>query len=397
MYSTVLLISGAAAASLVLGACSQAPASSPGAALPPTPVAEVLVRSVEVSSTHTARVEAAQRVELRPRVSGVIEAVLFQEGDLVSVGQTLFRIDPRPFDAALQRAAAELAHAEARLVLARAEAARADRLGEQQAISVEERERRRAAALEAQARADAARAALSTARLDREFADVKAPIPGRAGRALVTRGNFVAAGMQQSALTTIVSAQPLHVYLDVSDGPLAAEVAAARQQGQARLKAWRARVLAPGGSRVLAEGPIDFADNEIMAGTGTLRLRARVPATDAGLMPGMFARVQLVTGERREAVLIDDKAVGADQGQRYVLVAKPDNVLEYRPVKLGPLADGLRVVQSGLAAGDAIVVSGLTRVRPGTRIDPQRVAMGAQPAEPARADNRRAGKSPNPS
>lgn len=363
----------AAAVAAALSGCSEAPASTPAAPPPSAPVAEVLVQAVEQSAVFTGRVDAVERVEVRPRVAGTIERVLFREGEKVRAGQPLFVIDPRPFDVAVQRAAAELANREARLSLATAEAERAERLAAENAISSEERDRRRAALKESVARMEAARAALAGARLDREFSDIRAPIAGRIGRANVTAGNLVAAGTAQPPLATLVSEEALYVYLEVNDGPLAAEIGLGRSQGKELLRHWKARVLGADGA-LLAEAPIDFADNEVAAGTGTLRLRARV-THGAGLLPGMFARVQLVTGERRDAVLVDDRAIGADQGQRYVIVARADNQLEYRAVRLGALSGTLRVVESGLAAGESIVVNGLMKVRPGMTVQPKRVAM----------------------
>lgn len=376
-----------ALASLASG-CSEAPAA-PATEPASAPVAEVIVREVELASIHAGRVEAAQRVELRPRVAGVIQEVLFREGEKVTPGQPLFRIDPRPFDAALQKAQADVAAAEVRAQLARTEAARADRLAQENAISTEGRERRRAVLLEAEAALEAARAAAAAARLDREFSELRAPISGRAGRANVTAGNYVGAGLQQGPLTTIVSTDALHVYFEVADGVVASRLIEARRAPAGGLAKWKARIELPDGSGQL-DAPINFADNEVATGTGTLKLRARVDGASA-LLPGMFVRVHLTTGAPREAVLIDEKAVGVDQGRRYVLAARADNVLEYRAVTLGPKSGGLRVVASGLERGDRIVVSGLMRLRPGVPVKPRPVAMGADPGVGGQAVSPRPG------
>jgi RND family efflux transporter MFP subunit len=379
-----------AAASLlaagVLTACQ--PAVEPAAAAtadaaqvaPPVAVAPVLQRSIAQAVTHVGRVEASQRVELRPRVAGHIEAVLFKEGDIVRAGQPLFRIDTRPFDAALERARAELELTRARETLTRGEAERARRLAAEQAISAEELERRTAAHAEARARVAAAQAALQAASLDREFAVIQAPISGRIGRALVTAGNYVDAGASRAPLAMIVATAPLHVHFDVSEPSLLERLATERSTTR-----WRARVLEAHTGRELALAPIDFADNEMAAGSGTLRLRARIDQPASALVPGQFVRAQLLTGDAQATLLVQDKVIGTEQGRRFVLVVDDKQAVEYRPVTVGPLHDDLRVVTSGLKAGERIVMSGLMRVRPGMTVQPQPVAMDTPPAPQAAA------------
>lgn len=371
------------AAALVACQPAVAPAAAAPGAAPPAPVvtaATVIERRLEQATTHVGRIEPAQRVELRPRVSGHVEAVLFKEGELVQAGQPLFRIDPRPFDAALARVRAELALARSRETLARSEAERARRLAAEQALSTEEHERRSAALAEAQARSAAADAALQAAALDREFAVVRAPISGRIGRALVTAGNAVAAGPAQAPLATLVATAPLHVHVDVSDP------ATLQQLGSRRsLAEWRLRVLNPGTGQALAVAPVDFSDNEVAPGAGTLRLRARIDQPAPQLLPGQFVRAQLATGAAAPVLLVQDKAIGTDQGRRYVLVVDDQQALQYRPVTLGPLHGELRVVSAGLKAGERIVVSGLMRARPGMTVQAQMTAMDAAPAAQAAA------------
>jgi multidrug efflux system membrane fusion protein len=336
------------------------------------PVAPVLQRTLAQAVSQVGRVEPAQRVELRPRVSGHFDAVLFKEGYVVSAGQTLFRIDVRPYEAALERARAEAKLAAARETLTRAEAERAQRLAAEQAIAAEEVDRRTAAYAEAQARSAAAQAAVQSAALDREFAVIRAPIDGRIGRALVTAGNYVGAGASQSPLAIVVSASPLHVHFDVADPALLDRLAADRSTSQ-----WRARILEAQTGRELAVAPIDFADNEIVANAGTRRLRARIDNPATTLVPGQFVRAQLTTGDAEPALLVQDKAIGTDQGRRFVLVVDDRQAVEYRPVTVGAAHGDLRVVTTGLKAGDRIVVSGLMRVRPGMTVAPQPVAMDA--------------------
>jgi len=307
-----LTLSLAAAASIV--ACqpaigsSNAQTSAAAPAVPAVAVAPVQQRTVSPQFAQVGRVEAAQRVEIRPRVSGHVEAVLFREGDLVRAGQPLFRIDPRPFDIALERARAELQLARARETLARAEAERAQRLAKEAAISAEELERRTAAHGEAAARAAAAQAQVQAAALDREFSVITAPVAGRIGRALITPGNYVAAGSQQP-LATIASVAPLHVYFDAGDPALVAQVAADRKQP------WNAQILDPRTGAAITTAPIDFIDNEMAGATGTLRMRARIERASA-LVPGQFVRVQLA-GTPAESLLVPEKAIGSDQGQSF--------------------------------------------------------------------------------
>lgn len=372
-----------ALATLVIAGCStEASQSPPTPTGVPVQAAEVIYKPVELKTVHTGRIEAAERVELRPRVSGYVDAVLYREGGVVKAGQKLFRIDSRPFEAALMRARAELARAEARANVAGSEAARAERLFALNAISGEERERRQATHAEAQAQAEAARAGVRMAELDLEFASVTAPVSGRAGRAMVTKGNFVAAGSQQAPLTTLTSVDPIHVYFDIGEGPLAALAATMGT----RKPGWRVRVLGEDLQSELATGTVDFTDNEIARGSGTLRLRARLANPRGALLPGMFVRVELGTGERRQAILVDEKAIGTDQGQRHVLVVREDRLLEYRPVKVGAMVEGLRVIEAGLKPGESIVVNGLTRVRPGTLVAAQTVPMLGTARSPAPAD-----------
>lgn len=372
---TLSLLSAAAIVACQPAVGTAAAASTAAAApAPVVHVAAVQRRAVAPQFTQVGRVEAARRVEIRPRVAGHIDAVLFREGDIVRAGQPLFRIDPRPFDVALERARADLQLARARESLARSEADRARRLAGEQAISAEEAERRGAAHAEAIARSAAAQAALQAAALDREFAVVTASTQGRIGRAMVTAGNYVAAGSGQP-LATLAATAPLHVYFDVGDAALIGRLAAEREPGR-----WQARVIDPQSGAALATAPVDFVDNEMAGATGTLRLRARIDKPTAGLVPGQFVRVHLA-GTAVDSLLVPEKAIGTDQGQRFVLVVKPDQQLEYRAVGLGPLHGDQRVIASGLQSGEQVVVSGLMKVRPGMKVQPQAAPSPAQQAQ----------------
>lgn len=374
LAGTLAVAAIAAAAAAVLAACQPAvpEVQAAAAAAPPTvPVAPVRTVAMDAAPTQVARVEAAQQVELRPRVSGPIDTVLFREGDVVRAGQPLFQIDPRPYDAALARARAELQLAKARESLAGGEAERARALHADRAIAAEELERRNAAHAEAQARRAAAEASVQTAQLERDFTVVRAPIEGRVGRALVTAGNVVAAGANATALTTLVSISPLHVHIDVADRELLQRLAESRGT-----KGWKARVLDANGQRELALAPIDFSNHSIDAATGTVRLRARIDAPVAGLMPGQYVRAQVTSGAAQPVLLVPDKAIGTDQGRRFVLVVDAFGKVEYRPVGIGAAQGSDRIVTEGLKAGEQVIVSGLMRVRPGMTVQPQ----AAEPA-----------------
>lgn len=373
-------------AAAVLVACQpalpDANAATPAVAEPPSvPVARVMQSQLEATHTQVARVEPSQRVDLRPRVTGPVESVLFREGDLVRAGQPLFQIDPRPFDANLARARAELQLAQVHEAHTASEAERAKAMRADGAMAIEAFERRVAAHAEARARRAAAEAALQAAALDREFTLVRAPISGRIGRALVTEGNFVASGSGATPLTSIVSIAPLHLHFDVSDPGVLTRLVADR--GTSGMKDWRARILDAEGRHELAEAPVDFADHSIEAATGTLRLRARVDAPPAGLIPGAFVRVRLATGQREPALLVPDKAIGTDQGRRFVLVVDHDGKVEYRPVSVGAGHQEHRIVTAGVKAGEQVIVSGLMRVRPGMTVRAQPPA--GDPAQ-AKAD-----------
>jgi multidrug efflux system membrane fusion protein len=365
-------------AAISLTACkpvvNPAEASPPAAAEAPAVAVARAQASSAAAESLVARVEAAQKVELHARVAGPVDRVLFREGQFVKAGQALFQIDPRPFDAAVARARADLKVARARETLAASEVERAKLLQADRALAAEELERRLAAHAEAQARSAAAEAALQTVQLDRDFSTVRAPISGRIGRTLVTPGNFVAAGNGSAALTSIVSVSPLHVHVDVAERLLPAS---ARGSG---LPALTARVLDADGRQELAMAPIDFSHHSIESATGTLRLRARIDKPMPGLMPGQYVRVELQGPTRSSALLVPDEAVGTDQGRRYLLVVKHDGVVEYRPVEVGAAQNGQRIVRSGLQAGEQVIVSGLTRVRPGMKVRPLLHAVA--PAQP---------------
>ncbi len=379
--AVLALLGLTAGAPLLLTACNPDAAQAAAAQAPSAPqvsVAEVLERQITTFQEFTGRIEAVERVELRPRVSGYIESVAFQEGAEVKKGDVLFMIDPRPYEASLKRARAELARAQSAHRQAHTEKERAEKLLALRALSQEEFDARTAGSERSAADVQAAQAAVDAAELDLAFTRVRAPISGVVGKAEVTAGNFVASG--ETLLTRLVSIDPVYVRFE---GDEAAYLRQARQQrelgGQAAAQpVWVGLANEDGHPH---KGVVVFTDNELDAQTGTIRARARLSNRDRLFTPGLFARVKLGEGATHQAILIEDRAVGTDQTRRFVYVVKADNSLEYRPVELGPLHEGLRVVRDGLAPGERIVVNGLMHVRPGVTVDPQLVAMRAPAGE----------------
>lgn len=373
----------ALAAAMTLTGCGSNAAAQAAAAPPPpqVDVAQVVARQVTEFDEFTGRFEAIQRVEIRPRVSGYISSVNFTEGREVKKGDVLFVIDPRPYEATYKHAKAQLDQAHSQATLAQSERVRATKLLESHAISQEEYDSRVASLEQADSNVEAAQAALDSAALDLSFTRVTAPIDGRISRALITLGNLVTAG--QTELTTLVSLDPIYVRFDGDEQAYLKYIKLAREAAQAKSKTNEAGTT---GSEVMVglanesgyphQGVMVFVDNELDPTTGTIRGRAKLDNHDRAFTPGLFARVKLMGSNQYNALLINDSAVGTDQTVRYVLVVGADNKVEYRPVKLGPIIDGLRVVTDGLKAGETIVVSGLQRVRPGSPVTPARVAMG---------------------
>ncbi|HET7471468.1 MAG TPA: efflux RND transporter periplasmic adaptor subunit [Gemmatimonadales bacterium] len=365
------------AAALSLAGCSSKPPAPPPP--PGVSVAPVLQRDLAEWDEFSGRLQAVDQVEIRPRVSGYIKRVTFTEGREVRKGETLFEIDPRPYQADLDRAQAQLEQARTAADLAAREVARAEKLVNVQAISREEFDSRTSAQANSVAAVRAAEAAVETARLNLGWTQVRSPIAGRVSRAEVTEGNLVQAGPPDATLlTTVVSLDSMYLYFD-SD-----EQTYLRYSGQAATdgtKGWHDERLPvylglANETGFPHQGRLDFVDNRIDPATGTIRTRAIFSNKDRRFTPGLFARVKLVGGQRRPALLVRDAAVGTDQDRKFVLVLAKGDSLAYRPVELGRLSDdGLRIVRSGLQPGEQVVVNGLMRVRPGIKVTPTVVAM----------------------
>jgi RND family efflux transporter MFP subunit len=365
------------AAAFSLAGCSPKPPAPPPP--PGVSVAPVLQRDVAEWDEFSGRLQAVDQVEIRPRVSGYIKRVTFTEGREVRKGETLFAIDPRPYQADLDRAQAQLEQARTAADLAAREVARAEKLVKVQAISREEFDSRTSAQANSVAAVRAAEAAVETARLNLEWTQVRSPIAGRVSRAEVTEGNLVQAGPPDATLlTTVVSLDSMYLYFD-SD-----EQSYLRYAGRAAAdsgKGWHSDRLPvymglANETGFPHEGRLDFVDNRLDPATGTIRTRAIFSNRDRRFTPGLFARVKLVGGKREPALLVRDAAIGTDQDRKFVLVLAKGDSLAYRPVELGRLSDdGLRIVRSGLEPGEQVVVNGLMRVRPGIKVTPKVVAM----------------------
>ncbi len=351
---------------------SEATAGGP-AGPPEVGVAAPIVRQVTDHAEFTGRLSAVETVAVRARVGGFIDRIHFEEGELVEAGDLLVSLDARPFQADLSQRDAERAEAEVRLALAESEAARVEPLVDRRAVSIEEVEQRRRAVETARAELAAATARFDRARLDLEFTRVLAPVAGRVGRALVTRGNLIGGGGGDSTvLTTLVSLDPMYFYFTPDE-----------RTAQRLLKQAPGRelsvVLRLEGEGSTLEGRVDFFDNQVDPSTGTLQVRAVFPNPAGSLRPGMFGRLEAQLGESRPAILVPDAAVGRDQTQKILYVIDDDEIAQRQVVTIGRLVDGWRVIESGLSADDRVVVEGLLRVRPGSAVAPRLVT----PEEPS--------------
>jgi len=342
------------------------------------------------------RLEAVQRVDVQPRVSGAVQAVHFKEGALVRAGDLLFTVDPAPYAAEVDRAEAQVVAAKARMAYTQSESERATRLWDERAIAQKEYDERVNARREADANLRAAQAALQTAKLNLGYTQVKAPVNGRVGRIEVTVGNLVSSGAGAPVLTTLVSVDPMYASFDADEQIVAQALQGLQSASQGR--STRALIetipvqmgVGTSGGTPYA-GHLQLIDNQVDAKSGTVRVRAVFGNVDGTLMAGQFARIRMGQPQTTQAVLINERAVGTDQSKKFVLVVGEGNKAEYREVQLGAPVDGLRVVTSGLKAGERIVVNGLQRVRPGVVVAPQDVPMDAK-AE--LADGRSAAKQP---
>ena len=361
-----------ALAGALASGCGNAPPPAP----PPPAVTIAVVPSREITEWDevSGRFEAVDAVEIRPRVSGYLRRVAFVEGKEVRKGEILFEIDPRPYQAELARAEAALDQARSGAALAARDVERARRLVDVKAISQEEFDGRVSAASQGVASVRGAEAMVATARLNLEWTQVRAPIAGRVGRAEVTEGNLVQAGPPAATLlTTVVSLDPIYVTFETDEPTFLRFTAKGSGPRDARRPISLGLANEDGGFP--HTGYIDFVDNQLDPRSGTIRTRAVFSNTERRFTPGLFARLRLAGSGRSTATLVLDRAIGTDQDKKYVLVVTADSTVAWRPVQIGRLVDGFRVVQSGLEAGERIVINGLQKVRPGMKITPTLAAM----------------------
>lgn len=369
---TVKIAVASALIAAALYGCSKGQ-EAPAQGAPPVTVAAPLSQQVVDWDEFTGRFEAPRSVDVRARVGGYIQSVHFKDGDFVRQGQLLFTLDPRPAQAALASARAQLAQGQAQLTLARTELTRAEGLLASQAVSQAEVDAKRGAVQTAEAAVAAANAAIRARQLDVEFTRVTAPISGRVSDRRVDPGNLIGGGSSAGdVLTTIVSSSPIYFVFDGS------EALALKYQRDARNGAAPIRIRLQDETSYDRTGTLDFTDNAIDASSGTIRLRAVVQNADGFLKPGMFGHAQLAGSGGYAAMLVPDAAIVTDGPRKVVYVVGKDGAVAAKPVQLGPIANGLRVVRTGLTPDDRVIINGLQRARPGQKVTAQNGIIKAE-------------------
>lgn len=379
-----------------------APAPPPAAVTVSTPLAEELIEWDE----YTARFDAVEAVDVRARVSGYLNEIAFKDGQNVRKGDLLYVIDPRPFERALDQARAELAQATTRAENATLDVDRGRPLMERKVLSEKAYDDRANLLRDAQAAVKVAEAKIALAELDLSFTRISSPIDGRISRSQVTSGNWISAGAAANAtlLTSIVSQNPVYVYFDVSENNYLKYKRLAERGvgGGAGGKGSAVEVAMPDETGFPHKGLLDFVDNRLDPGTATVRMRATVDNARLLFSPGMFARVRIAGSARYKGLLLPDAAIGTDQASKFVLVVGADGVVARRPVRLGPMHAGLRIVRDGIQAGDLVVTKGLQRARPGQKVAPKQepiraaetVSPSASPSVPSAAGQNGSGGAP---
>ena len=377
-FRPVLLISA-----LSLAACGEKSAQPPAAAAPSVTVATPVKRTVTDWDEFTGRFEAVEQVDVRARVGGFVTRVGFSDGQLVHKDELLYLIDSRPYDAAAAQVDGQLADARARVELGKRELDRTLELQKSQNVADAVVDQKRQALQAAAASVIQSEAALKRAQLDQEYTHVLAPIDGRVGRHLVSVGNLVQGGDSGATLlTTLVSLDPIHIYFDMDEQTYLRnnKLWVEGKRPSSRDTPNPVEILLAGETKPSHEGGMDFVDNRLDVSTGTLRVRARVPNQDLSILPGQFARVRLIGSSPYEALLIPDTAIASDQSRKIVFVVKDDDTVEAKPVTLGALDEGLRIVKDGLKPEDKVIVEGLQRARVGQKVAPHAAPAAAPPA-----------------
>ncbi len=360
---------------------SEPPAPAPAPQAVTVKVADVTPRPVTLWAEYSGRLEAVDRVEIRPRVSGAIQSFHFREGALVKKGDLLATIDPAPYEAAVERARADVEAPAAQARLAALDVDRGKSLLSSNTVSQSTVDQRVSAYDQAVANANAAKAALRTAELELGYTEVRAPIDGRVGQIEVTEGNLVAAGPASPVLTTLVSVDPIYAGFDVNASDVTAILSALPAQdgplpayGNIPVEVQR---FGAGGAQAAMRGHVQLIGNEVDPNSGTLRVRAAIDNPGGTLIPGEFVRIRLGQPEPQDSILVSERTVGTDQDRKFVLVVGKDQTVEYRTVELGASVDGLRVVTAGLTPGEQIVVEGVQSIAPGTLVTPEPVALAS--------------------
>jgi len=366
---------------VALSGCEDKPPQPAAAAPPPVTVAQPVKRTVTDWDEFTGRFEAVEEVQVRARVGGFVTSVMFRDGAIVRAGDLLYVIDSRPFEAVAQQADGQLSDARAKAELARRELERALTLVQTSAVAESTVDQRRQALQAAHAAETQAEGALKAAKLNIEFTHVIAPMAGRVSRHLVSAGNLVQ-GSEGNAtlLTSIVTLDPIYIYFDVDE---ATYLKNNRLWFEGRRPSSRdtpnpVQVTLTGETKPLLEGRMDFLDNRLDVSTGTLRSRAVIPNRDFSILPGQFGRVRLIGSSPYEALLLPDTAIDTDQSRKIVFVVRDDNTVEARPVTLGPLDEGLRVIREGLKGEEWVIVNGIQRARVGAKVTPQTAPAGGK-------------------
>ena len=357
-----------------------APFGGPAGAIP-LALETVTKEPYRIWNEYSGRLQAVDSVEIRPQVSGAITDILFTEGAEVKAGDELFTIDVRPFETALARANAELASARSQTRLAKLELDRAKPLVKQEFLSKSVFDQRNNNYKVALATIKTAEAAVKAAKLNLEYAHIKAPISGRVSRAELTVGNLVEAGPNAPILTTIVASDNIYAEFDVDEHTYLQTVRYRNAEGADM----PVQLKLASDKEAHYQGIIHSFDNQLDTRSGTIRARAIFTNDDSALIPGMFATVRLGNAKEESVIRISERAIGVDQSRRFIYVVGDDNKVAYREVELGALERGKRVVTSGLKAGERIVPSGLQRIRPGAEVKPIKAnAEGdAPPANPS--------------
>jgi len=375
--TTLTALAASVAAVFMFQAGSAVATPSPAVQATPVSVATVVQSDVATWNEFSGRLEAVERVDIRSRVAGTVQGVHFREGALVKAGDLLLTIDPAPYKADVDRAEAQVFAAQSRLTNAKSNYERAKQLLADHAISQKEYDDSLNAQSEADGNLRAAKAQLQTAQLSLGYTQVRAPVSGRVGKLEITTGNLVAAGPGAPVLTTLVSVSPIYASFDADEQIVARALRElpAGASARAQIEKIPVQMGTVADTATPITGHLQLVDNQVDARSGTVRVRAVFDNADGTLMPGQFAHLRMGAVKPEPALMINERAVGTDQNKKFVMVVGADDKAAYREVTLGANVDGLRIVTSGLKPNERVVVNGLQRVRPGSLIAPQTVAM----------------------